>query len=130
VHKPSLLEILHSHHSFQKILHDSKEFRRCPGRNGRAAQLTCGVERITKADHAYAVAAAAAHDFNNELTVILSSVVNSIMSLEPGHPARPHLLDLQEAAERCTRTTSGLLAFSFSRGARLSAAPFESLIAN
>ncbi len=100
------------------------------GRNGRAAQLTCGVERITKADHAYAVAAAAAHDFNNDLTVILSSVANSIVSLEPGHPARPHLLDLQEAAERCTRTTSGLLAFSFSRGARLSAAPFESLIAN
>ena len=92
--------------------------------------LLCGVERITKADHAYAVAAAAAHDFNNELTVILSSVANSIMSLEPGHPARPHLLDLQEAAQRCTRTTSGLLAFSFSRGARVSPAPFESLIAN
>ena len=92
--------------------------------------LLCGVERITKADHAYAVAAAAAHDFNNELTVILSSVANSMMALEPGHPARPHLLDLQEAAQRCTRTTSGLLAFSFSRGARVSPAPFESLIAN
>jgi hypothetical protein len=38
-------------------------------------------------------AAAAAHDFNNELTVILSSVANSIMSLEPGPPARPQLLD-------------------------------------
>jgi len=99
------------------------------GTGGRR-NLTCGVERITKADHAYAVAAAAAHDFNNELTVILSSVANTIMSLEPGHPARPHLLDLQEAAHRCTRTTSGLLAFSLSRGARLSAAPFESLIAN
>lgn len=88
------------------------------------------MERITKADHAYAVAAAAAHDFNNELTVILSSVANSIMALEPGHPARPHLLDLQDAAERCSRTTSGLLAFSFSRGARVVATPFESLITN
>jgi hypothetical protein len=88
------------------------------------------VERITKADHAYAVAAAAAHDFNNELTVILSTVFDSIRALEPGHPARPHLLDLQEAAQRCSRTTSGLLAFSFSRGARVCAAPFESLITN
>ena len=96
---------------------------------GQDAPLLCGVERITKADHAYAVAAAAAHDFNNELTVILSSVANSMMALEP-HPARPHLVDLQEAAQRCTRTTSGLLAFSFSRGARMSRAAFESLIAN
>jgi signal transduction histidine kinase len=88
------------------------------------------VERITKADHAYAVAAAAAHDFNNELTVILSSLDHSMMALEPGHPARPYLLDLQEAVQRCTRTSSGLLTFSFSRGARMSSAPFESLIAN
>jgi hypothetical protein len=87
------------------------------------------VERLTKADQAYAVAAAAAHDFNEELTVILSSVNNSIEALEPGHPARPHLLDLQFAAERCARTTSGLLAYSFSHGLRPLATPFETLIA-
>jgi len=87
------------------------------------------VERLTKADQAYAVAAAAAHDFNEELTVILSSVNNSIEALEPGHPARPHLLDLQVAAQRCARTTSGLLAYSFSHGLRPLPTPFERLIA-
>jgi hypothetical protein len=90
--------------------------------------LLCGVERLTKADQAYAVAAAAAHDFNEELTVILSSVTHSIEALEPGHPARPHLFDLQHAAERCVRMTSGLLAYSFSRGFRPVATPFETLI--
>jgi hypothetical protein len=86
------------------------------------------VERLTKADQAYAVAAAAAHDFNEELTIILSSVSQSIETLEPGHPARLHLLDLQVAAERCTRTTSGLLAYGFSRGSRPVATPFQALI--
>ena len=76
-----------------------------------ARQLCCGVERITQADRALAVAAAAAHDFNNELTVILSSVTDSIQALEPGHPARTHLQDLQEAAWRCARTNLALLRF-------------------
>ncbi|HLI85690.1 MAG TPA: hypothetical protein VKV17_17380 [Bryobacteraceae bacterium] len=89
-----------------------------------------GVERLTKADQAYAVAAAAAHDFNEELTVILSSVSQSIQTLEPEHPARRHLRELQAAAERCARTTSGLLAYSFSRGCRPVATPFEALISN
>jgi hypothetical protein len=44
----------------------------------RPRDLTCGVEPITKADHAHAVAAAAAPDCNNELTVILSSIANSM----------------------------------------------------
>ena len=93
-------------------------------------RVLCGLERLTKADQAYAVAAAAAHDFNEELTVILSSVNNSIRTLEPGHPARAHLVELQIAAERCARTTSGLLAFSYSRGFRPVATPFEALISN
>jgi len=39
------------------------------------------VERLTKADRACAIAAAAAHILNNDLTVILSSVEDSILSL-------------------------------------------------
>ncbi|MBV9746347.1 MAG: hypothetical protein JO099_21535 [Acidobacteriia bacterium] len=87
------------------------------------------MERLTRADHAYAVAAAAAHDLNEELTVILSSVRNSIVELEPDHPARPYLLELEKAAERCKRTASGLLAYSFGRGGRPATAPFNQLIA-
>jgi hypothetical protein len=86
------------------------------------------VERITRADHACAVAAAAAHDFNDELTVILSSVYSSITALEPGHPARPHLLDLQDAAQRCARKSSGLLSFGLSGGARAARGPMEKLL--
>ena len=86
------------------------------------------MERITRADHACAVAAAAAHDFNNELTVILSSVSASIQALEPGHPARPHLLDLQDAAERCARKSSGLLRFGTKRSGNPSAGGMERVI--
>jgi hypothetical protein len=87
------------------------------------------VERLTKADQAYAVAAAAAHEFNENLTVILNGAAISIEALEPGHPARPYLLDLHDAARRCSRTAQGLLAYGISRGARPAAIPFDSLLA-
>jgi hypothetical protein len=86
------------------------------------------VEPLTKADRICAVAAAAAHDLNDELTVILSTVTSSLRALEPGHPARDMLLDLQSAAQRCAWKASGLLNFSARRGARPSAATFERLV--
>ena len=86
------------------------------------------VERLTRADRASAVAAAAAHDFNDELTVILSSVSGSIAALEPGHPARPLLLDLQGAAQRCAWKASALLNFGARRGVRPAATPLERLL--
>ena len=95
----------------------------------QTGQLLCGVERITKVDHACAVAPAAAHDFNNELTVILSSVSSLILALEPGHPSRPQLLDLQDAAHRCARMSSGLLRFGIQRRTRASAT-LENLLAD
>ena len=79
-------------------------------------------------DHAYAVAAAAARDFNDELTVILSSVSESLESLEEDHPARLSLMDLQGAAQRCVWKAAGLLQFSARRGTRPSAAPLDRLI--
>jgi hypothetical protein len=98
------------------------------GPSPRTSGYDADVERITKADHACAIAAAAAYDFNDELTVILSSVYNSISALEPGHPARPHLLDLQDAAQRCARTTSGLLSFGLSGSPRAVRGPLEKLL--
>jgi signal transduction histidine kinase len=86
------------------------------------------VERIRKPDSACVLAAAAAHDFNNELTVILSSVATLIEAMEPGTPALSQALDLQEAARRCARKSSGLLQFGRRRGARPLRTPLEVLI--
>ena len=88
------------------------------------------MERLLKTDRVCAIAAAAAHGLNNELTVILNSVSNSIPTLEPGHPARPDLLDLHLAVLRCSRITSGLLEFSARNGARPASAPFDRLVDN
>jgi hypothetical protein len=86
------------------------------------------VERLLKADRVCAVAAAAAHDLNDELTVILSSVTSSILALEAGHPARLFLFDLQSAAQRCAWKTSGLLNYSARHGAQPVAGTMESLL--
>ena len=89
--------------------------------------LSC-VERITYSERACQVAAAAAHDLNDELTVILTGVSESLEALEPDHPARPLLLDARCAIQRCAWKTSGLLNFSARKGLRRTAAPMESLI--
>jgi len=88
------------------------------------------VERLVGADRMCAVAAAAAHDLNEELTVILTSVTATMGSLAPGHPARPLLQDLQAAAQRCAWKASGLLNFTARQGARPSAATMERLVAD
>jgi hypothetical protein len=86
------------------------------------------VERLSRTDRICAVAAAAAHDLNDELTVILTSVNASIGRLPPDHPARPLLLDLQSAAQRCAWKASGLLNFTARRGVRPTAATLERLV--
>jgi hypothetical protein len=98
------------------------------GSPSRPATLAA-VELFIRADRVCAVAAAAAHDLNDELTVILSSVTDALRALEPQHPARPLLLDLQAAAQRCAWTASGLLNFAARRGARPSAATLDRLVA-
>ena len=86
------------------------------------------VERTKTSDRAYAVAAAAAHHWNDELTVILSSVDSLLETVGPEHQARRRLLELRDAAQRCAWKASGLLNFTALRGARPSAASLESLI--
>jgi signal transduction histidine kinase len=86
------------------------------------------VERVVKFERAGAVAAAAAHDINNELTVILSTVTESIEKLALTHPARPLLLELRSSAQRCAWLTSDLLNFSARNGVRPSAERLESLL--
>jgi signal transduction histidine kinase len=86
------------------------------------------VEQLTNADRACAVAAAAAHDFNNELTVILSSVAGALGAVPAENPARELLLDIQAAAQRCVWKASGLLNFSARVNPHPVRASFEYLI--
>jgi hypothetical protein len=74
------------------------------------------------------IAAAAAHDLNDELTVILSSVSASMQTVAPDHPAHIFLLELQSAAQRCAWKASGLLNFTANRGVTPAAATMESLL--
>jgi hypothetical protein len=76
------------------------------------------VERLTNADRACAVAAATARDLNDEFTIIVNCVSESILSLEPGHPARLYLADIQRATQRCVWRVTGLLNFSARHGLR------------
>jgi len=81
------------------------------------------VERLGKSDKPYAVAAAAGHELNNELTVMLISIKLIMEMLEPGHPALPLLRDLLGSVQRCAWRASELLTFSARRG--LLAAPLS-----
>ena len=86
------------------------------------------MERVKRIDRNCAVAAAAAHDWNEELTVILSSVETLLERVGPGSPARQILLDLRGAAQRCAWKASSLLNFAARRGIRPSAVTMERLI--
>ena len=86
------------------------------------------MRQLTNADRACAVAAAAAHDLNNELTVILNGVRGALDTVGEEHPARPLLVELQAAAQRCVFRASGLLNFSARVNPRPVRASFEYLI--
>jgi hypothetical protein len=86
------------------------------------------VERLTNADRACAVAAAAARELNDEFTIIVNCVSESILTLEPGHPARLYLADIERATQRCVWKVSGLLNFSARRGGRPVSTPMEGLL--
>jgi hypothetical protein len=86
------------------------------------------VEPITRISRDCAVAAAAAHDWNEELTVILSSIDVLLAKGGADTPGRDILLQLRAAAQRCAWKASGLLNFTARRGVAPSAASLESLI--
>jgi hypothetical protein len=81
-----------------------------------------------RTERAVAVAAAAAHDLNDDLTIILTGVTAFVRVAGRDHPALPLLLEMQSAAQRCAWTASALLNFSARRGARPSAATASRLI--
>lgn len=74
------------------------------------------MEHLNRTEQACAVTAAAAHDLNNELTVILNGVCGTLAELGPNHPARHLLVQARAAAQRCAGKASGLLSFSAREG--------------
>jgi hypothetical protein len=88
---------------------------------------TSVVERLTRIDRANVVAAAAAHDLHDEMTIILNSTWASMQLLEPGHPARLLLYDLNAAVQRCIWKTAAMLRFSAHRGVGPVNVPLEQI---
>ena len=74
------------------------------------------MQRHSKSERAYALAATVAHDLNEELTVILNSVAHTVDSLDPEHPAFPHMAELLASVQRCAWRSSKLLNFCARRG--------------
>lgn len=105
-----------------------KPIRGFEGAGAGVRAIACDVQSLTTADRACAVAAAAAHDFNNELTVILNSVREALDTVPGDAPAHAFLLDLQAAAQRCVFKASGLLTFSARVSSNPVRASFEYLI--
>ncbi|MCX7009868.1 MAG: PAS domain S-box protein, partial [Kiritimatiellaeota bacterium] len=58
------------------------------------------------------LAGGVAHDFNNKLQIILSSVEMILADLQPDHLCRADILEIQKAAQRSSDLTRQLLAFS------------------
>lgn len=87
------------------------------------AKLAMGNTRM-----AWAVAAAAAHDINDELTIILGSVGAWLATTPAEDPDRDLLLGLRAAVQRCAWKTTALLEASERVGVRPSAATMERLL--
>jgi signal transduction histidine kinase len=86
-------------------------------------------EPMTRADRAVTLLAVAGHELNDELTVVVTGISEALARLEPGHAARPFLLDIRAAAQRCCWKTSAMLSYASRKGARQTPAPLEDLLA-
>lgn len=86
------------------------------------------MERIPRTDRATAVLAAAAHEFNDELTVIMNAVAESLDALPPHHPVYHGLIEAQCAAHRLAQRTQGMLSFSARRGLRPAPSSMEAML--
>jgi len=99
------------------------------GGTGTSCAYPADVERSTKADRTAALLAAAAHDFNDDLTVILSAIADSLRALPLNHPAIHQMEEAQRAAGRCAKRTARMLGFSARQGFRPAAARVDALLA-
>ncbi len=77
---------------------------------------------------AHAVAMAACHDLNEELTIILSGANELLLILNPWHPATTLLVDMRLAAARAAFEVKGLMDYTRKKGALPAAVRLENLI--
>jgi len=78
----------------------------------RERALLLELERARKLETLGRLVGGVAHDFNNQLTVILGNARILRETLGNDDEAEPMLADLASAAERCADLTGGLLAFA------------------
>ena len=93
----------------------------------QAATTFAAVSRSPAATKAVAVGATAAHELNDELTIILGSV--EFLLQRGGDPAgRALLIDVRSAAHRCAGKTRRLLEYGRARRQGPVNAPLEKLV--
>lgn len=78
----------------------------------REDELETQLRHAQKMEAVGRLAGGIAHDFNNLLTSILGFSKLGLESLPSDHPVRPDIAEVISSAERATRLTSQLLAFS------------------
>ena len=107
--RPDGSEILVEMHSkmmadgtYQSIFHDITEQLRGAGQ----------LQQAQKMDSIGRLAGGVAHDFNNMLGVILGHTEMAMERVQPDHPVREDLFEIQKAAERSSALTRQLLAFA------------------
>ncbi len=76
------------------------------------ASLEAQLAQAEKMESVGRLAGGVAHDFNNMLGVILGNAELALEALEPSHPVRADLLEIQGAAMRSADLTRQLLAFA------------------
>lgn len=86
------------------------------------------MQRLTQADRACAVAMAAAHDLNDELSIVCNIHDSVLQGLAPDDPLRSGILEAQRSVQRMIWKTSGLLNYGARRGVQPVGATMERLI--
>lgn len=75
-------------------------------------KLQAQIQQAQKMESLGVIAGGIAHDFNNLLVGILGNASLVLMDLEPGHPAREHLQQIELAARRAAELTEQILTYA------------------